>query len=373
MNTLILSNSIYSTFRFRRELIEEISKNNKLFIVANKDNNKNNFKVKNVNINYLYSKSNNLTLFKTLKDVLFLVKFINKYSIEVVYINSWHSILLFFLTNIFLKKKIKRNLKIFVNIAGLGNYFVNKKIKNNFIKFLFLLIVKKLPNFRTSIFFQNRQDYRYFRSKNVINFKNSHVIEGSGIDLNKFAYKNLKIDKIIRILFVGRSLKFKGIKELLNVASKITKDYSFVYFDFVLLKNKNNPDYYKFSQPNNNQINFYYNVIDIRSFYYRSSLFVLPSYREGCSRSILEALSIGRAVITTYHGGGSEVVINNYNGYLIPKKNEIILFNKIKYLIENQNKLITMGSNSRILAEKKFDVKKLNNKLINIFFINKDH
>ena len=371
MKICIISNSIVSTFRFRNDLINNLLKKNEVHILANNDTFDKVIKFnKKTNLQYLFSRSNSFKIKELLKDIFLIKRYIKINKIDIIYVNSWHSIFILFII-INLSKIIPNSYngyKIFFNVAGLGNYFTKKNFRSIFIKNILLNIIKYLPSKKTILFFQNNQDYRYFKINKIIKSKKSFIIEGSGIDLEKFQYNKINtLDKKI-ILFVGRSLVFKGIKELISVAKKITKEYDNVYFDIVLINNKNNPDFYHFNSENNPKIKFYYNVKNIINFYKNSSVFILPSYREGCSRSILEALSVGRPVITTFHGGGPETVINNFNGYLIPKKNTRKLYEKIKYLVENNSEILRMSLNSRLLAETKFDIKKLNSKITNLFY-----
>src|SRR5690606_345930 len=93
-----------------------------------------------------------------------------------------------------------------------------------------------------------------------------------------------------------------------------------------------------------------------------SSVFVLPSiYREGVPRSILEAMALGRAIITTDNVGCRETVIKDYNGILIEKNNVSNLIEAMEFFCKNQDLIIEYGKNSRLLAESKFDVKIVNN------------
>ena len=95
--------------------------------------------------------------------------------------------------------------------------------------------------------------------------------------------------------------------------------------------------------------------------------YVLPSYREGTPRSVLEALATGRPIITTNTPGCRETVIHGKNGLLImPRDPKSLAFAMIKLLKEKEDKIESMGKESYILAKEKYDVKKVNKNLINI-------
>ena len=107
------------------------------------------------------------------------------------------------------------------------------------------------------------------------------------------------------------------------------------------------------------------NAKDVRKFIGESHVYVLPSYREGTPRTSLEAMSMGRPIITTDVPGCRETVIPNYNGYLIPVKDVSSLVRAMKEFIEQPNLVTVMGLNSRRLAEKKYDVHKVNKSIMN--------
>lgn len=100
-----------------------------------------------------------------------------------------------------------------------------------------------------------------------------------------------------------------------------------------------------------------------------SSVFVLPSYyREGVPRSTQEAMAIGRAIITTNSVGCKETVVDGVNGYLVPICDVKALINKMEIFINNPNLIVKMGKESRKIAEKEYNVKDVNERLISFIF-----
>ena len=98
-------------------------------------------------------------------------------------------------------------------------------------------------------------------------------------------------------------------------------------------------------------------------------IFVLPSLSEGIPRSIIESIYIGTPVITTNAVGCKDVVENNFNGFQVPVGSVDLLVEKIIWFIENPQDIQTMGLNSRLVAEQKYDVHKVNNKMLKIIGI----
>ena len=105
---------------------------------------------------------------------------------------------------------------------------------------------------------------------------------------------------------------------------------------------------------------------DVRPYINRCHIFVLASYHEGMPRTVLEAMSIGRPILTTNVEGCRETVVEGVNGYLVPKKNAKALAEKMIWFIENKHEWSEMAKQSRQMAEDKFDVHKVNESLLEI-------
>ena len=127
------------------------------------------------------------------------------------------------------------------------------------------------------------------------------VVNGSGVDLGYFSYQPLP-KKEINFLFIGRLIKSKGIVEFYNAAKKIKADFPTVTFTIVgdIERNADVISNDLLGTLKNSQdVSFIGSVGDVRPYLRDCHIFVLPSYREGLPRSVLEALATGRAVITT--------------------------------------------------------------------------
>ena len=111
-------------------------------------------------------------------------------------------------------------------------------------------------------------------------------------------------------------------------------------------------------------INYWGKLDDVRPAIQECSVYVLPSYREGTSRSVLEAMSMGRAIITTDAPGCRDTVISGENGYLVPVKAVDELVDAMKQFIDNPSLYERLGQASRSIALEKYDVKKVNAHMI---------
>ena len=173
----------------------------------------------------------------------------------------------------------------------------------------------------------------------------------------------------LKFLCISRIIEHKGILEYIQAAKKIKKEYPKVIFTLVGYIDKGYPTKFKKENLENlskyiQLINFSENIIDLIK---ECDCFVLPSYREGTSRSILEAASIGRPIITSDVPGCNNIVKDNFNGFLCKPRDSISLYENIKKMIHtNYNLRRQMAENSRKLIENNFDSEIINNKILNI-------
>ena len=171
-------------------------------------------------------------------------------------------------------------------------------------------------------------------------------------------------------IFVARLLREKGIFEYLQAAQIIKEKHPNVIFKVVGDLDTQNPGSIKKEELENyiqREIIIYPGYVNnIKQWITQSSVFVLPSYREGVPRSTQEAMAIGRPVITTDVPGCRETVENGRNGFLIPKWDINALVKAMKYFIENPTEIACMGQESHQIAVQKFDSDKVNKKLFKI-------
>ena len=246
--------------------------------------------------------------------------------------------------------------------SGLGYIFTNdrKSIIKSFLLNLLRIINK---NKITTLIFQNQDDLNYFYDNGIINMYNkSIVIKGSGIDLNIYKQTQPPLYKKILILFPTRMLWDKGVREL-KEATLILRNNYYDKISFILAGMIDNDNIS--SVPENFILNwqdgeyvkwvgYNENIIDL---YNSSDIVVLPSYREGLPKSLIEASSVGRAIITTDAIGCKECVIEGYNGLKVPVGSGIRLAEAIMNLVDNRDLIIEMGRNSRVIAESEYDIK----------------
>lgn len=224
----------------------------------------------------------------------------------------------------------------------------------------------------SKVFFQNPDDLKLFIDLKLLNpIVPTVVVNGSGVDISDFDVLPFIYDQEGNakpsFLLIARLLKDKGIIEYIEAARKVKEKYPLAEFNLVGWIDEN-PAAIEQQELDSwieeGIINYWGQLDDVRPAIAACSVYVLPSYREGTPRTVLEAMSMGRAVITTDAPGCRETVINNYNGYLVPIKNVDELANAMCQFIENPKLYERMGKASRRMALDKYDVKKINNHMI---------
>jgi len=247
-------------------------------------------------------------------------------------------------------------------ISGMGYMFTEGKI--GLFQRLILFLMKKGSNKQNvSFIFQNRDDQSVLERHNILNQVNSvNLIKGSGIDLEKFQKSPQKINNRIKILFASRMLWDKGIKEL-QEATKILKHKYSSLIQFVLVGKADDENRSSVSAAYLNEwadgdyVVWKGHVENVRDEYIDSNIVVLPSYREGLPKNLIEACAVGRPIVTTDAIGCKDCVDEGVNGYKVPVKDGLALADAIEKLINNRDLMVRMGSESRLKAEREFDLK----------------
>lgn len=255
------------------------------------------------------------------------------------------------------------------NITGLGYVFTDNSFKAKAIKAIVKLLYRLALRVNTVVFFQNKDDLKLFSESKMVCSNKAELLNGSGVNLTFFKfnpYKSvLKVGRT-KVLFVGRLLKDKGIRELLEAAYLLRLEN----IEIILVGGlDDNPNSISIASVNkavsDGVVRYEGSVSDVRGLLEESDVFVLPSYREGTPRSSLEALASGLPIITTDVPGCRETVIDGYNGFLVEPYSHEALASKILELHQNPNLIHDMRLRSRKLAENKFDVNSINERIVN--------
>lgn len=250
-------------------------------------------------------------------------------------------------------------------ITGLGYAFSDNNGRFSRSQLMAQTLYRLSLKFSTYIFFQNPDDKNLFESLNIINEKYAtSIVNGSGVNLMDYAYTPISdAEQRVNFLMIARIIVDKGVREYVDAARAIKKDFPDSRFSLVGWIDDNPNGIRKEelqSWIDEGVIDYLGKLSDVRSVIAENQIYVLPSYREGTPRTVLEAMAIGRAIITTNAPGCKETVIDGENGFLVPVQDSAALANAMLKFCHDPSLSISMGYKSRSLVEEKYDVNKVN-------------
>ena len=251
--------------------------------------------------------------------------------------------------------------EVYPLIAGMGSVYLKNDLKTKVIRSImnqeYRMSIQNCP----AIFFQNHDDETVFRENAIVKNQPVVMIPGSGVNLDYFTVQ--PFPETFAFLCISRLIRDKGVYEYLEASRRLKKDYPKARF-LLVGPYDSNPSAIKpeelQSYIDDGSIEYFGEQEDIRPYMAQSTVFVLPSYREGTPKTNLEAMASGRPVITSNAPGCRETVIDKENGFLIPIKDFSALCEKMAYLLNNPNLVSIMGKKGREKAENSFDVKIVN-------------
>ncbi len=363
---IIIGGQAWSIINFRGSLIKKlIEEGYEVTAVASNASNLELKEIKNLGAAYINIKlkSNTISVFEDIVYFLNLRKIILNLNPNIIISYTMKPIVYSGLA-IFFKKKIN----FYPLITGLGNVFNTKKKNLYLIKIILIFLCKVALRNAKILIFQNNDNLRYFEKLKIAPKVKKVIIEGSGVDIDYFNIEPFN-NKNITFLLIARLLKDKGIIEYIKAAKKIKLKIKNINFNLIGSEdNSNNKVDFEYIKNNHNEgiINYLGFQKNVKPFIAESHVYVLPSYHEGLPRSVLEAMAMGRPIITTQVPGSKETVINNENGFLIPSKNVNILIKKMTWFITNRKEILKMGRKSRNIVKERFSSQKINNKFIKL-------
>ena len=265
-----------------------------------------------------------------------------------------------------------RNTKTLSLITGLGYLAMPSEKRTDKIVKVTMHLLLRLSLFYLDIAaFQNSDDLDYMVSKKMLGKQTlTLVTAGSGVDINRFYHADQNTE-IVNFLLIARLIKSKGLNEFFEAAHILKNKYGEkVQFTVVGMLEKERADSIDIKHLDKlhelGVINYLGEQVDVRDSIAKCNVFVLPSfYREGTPRTILEAMAMGRAIITTDNVGCRETTKHDFNGFLIPVKDSYSLIGAMEKYMKQPELILLHGLNSRKIAESKYDVELINKKLIN--------
>ncbi|BAY51077.1 glycosyltransferase family 4 protein [Thermosynechococcus vestitus] len=260
--------------------------------------------------------------------------------------------------------------KRFVLFTGLGYFFSmnDRSMRDKCVGNILALLYKMTLPSATKVIFQNPDDCAEIKKLCELPADKVAVIKGTGVNLNEWRFSPVPTSPLVFTL-AARLLREKGILEFVQAASQIKANHPKVEFWLLGDFDANPGSLVKEDLQNfiDDGIIQWFGFVDCKTYFCKTSVFVLPSYREGIPRSIQEAMAVGRAIITTDTPGCRETVIDGYNGFLVPARDVNALTKAMEAFVHQPELVHAMGYHSYLKAVEDFDVKKINAQYLQLF------
>lgn len=242
------------------------------------------------------------------------------------------------------------------NVCGLGTVF----LKDNLVSAIAILLYKISFRFASRVFFQNPDDLNLFVNRKLVPKENVDLLPGSGIDLRKFTPFGFNRNPQFTFLLISRLITDKGILEYVRAVRKLKAEGMDARFQILgamdPLHKRGIKTQLINAWINSGTIEYLGTTDNVREFIEKADCIVLPSYREGTPRTLLEAASSSKPIIATDVPGCNNVVENRVNGLLCELKNSNDLADKMKEMSAlSDDTLAQMGIEGRKKMEAEFD------------------
>lgn len=348
MKILILTNYDVGLYQFRKELIKELLKDNKVFISLPYGKLVEPLKEMGCKFFDAPVDRRGLNPFKDFELLIYYYELIKKVRPDLVITYTIKP-------NIY-GSLACRALKIpyAVNITGLGTAFQ----KQGALKKMVIAMYKAALRSAKVVFFENCENQQIFIDEGIVPKDKTCLLNGAGVNLEHYTYQEYPTDTDeTRFLFVGRVMKEKGVNELFKVMRMLRKEGLNCSLDVVGgLEENYEPLIQRFEKEG--WLRYHGYQEDVRPFIKNCHCFVLPSWHEGMANTNLECAASGRPIITSNIHGCLEAIIDGESGILCEKKNVKSLHTAMKKMIEmSMNRKVKMGINGNEYIRKKFDKK----------------
>jgi len=258
-------------------------------------------------------------------------------------------------------------------IEGLGYAFTQTEpsVRQCILRYLVRQMYRIALKRAHAVLFLNPDDQREFCRLSLVSAEQAVLLGGIGVDLSEYMPAPTVLEPITFTL-AARLLREKGIVEFAEAAQRIKQRYPSTRF-LLLGGLDTNPGALREHEVRQwaeaGFLEWHGHVPDVRPYFAQTSVYVLPSYREGVPRSTQEAMAMARPVITTDAPGCRETVIDGVNGFLVPPRDVDALVRAMERFIQQPELILTMGQASRKLAEERFDVHKINQRILAVLGI----
>ncbi|WP_161540671.1 glycosyltransferase family 4 protein [Rhodothermus marinus] len=253
-------------------------------------------------------------------------------------------------------------------VEGLGFAFTpgDNNLKKRMVRTVLQGLYRLSFVFAHKVFFLNPDDLREFVSRGLVRSEKAVLLRGIGVPLEEWPPVPPHLEPLTFTL-IARLLKEKGVREFAEAACRVKTRHPEVRFLLIGPLDSNPgaiPEEEVRSWVEKGVLEWVPWTDDVRTYLRKTSVYVLPSYREGVPRSSQEAMAMARPVITTDAPGCRETVADGVNGFLVPPRDVEALVEAMEHFIRDPSLVERMGRESRKLAEERFDARKINERLL---------
>lgn len=254
-------------------------------------------------------------------------------------------------------------------LGGLGYLFTHRSVKSTVIKPLIALAFRILLNHRRCVLILQNPDDVHLMAP-LVGRPTIRLVRGAGVNLAKF-HPTEEPPTPVKAIMVSRLLWSKGVGELVEAARLLKKEGVPLEIQVAGDPDPHNPAAVPAATlatwKEEKAVEWLGARTDIAALYHQAHIAVLPSYREGIPKALLEAAACGKPIVTTDAPGCREVVVSGENGLLIPPRDAVALAKALKTLAEYPELRVRMGKLSRRKAEEEFDEKKVLSQTLGIY------
>lgn len=262
---------------------------------------------------------------------------------------------------------IDPKIEVYALVAGLGSIFRGDGLKNRIVRNILSFQYKAAFKFAKAVIFQNGDDRDDIINYGLVESAKTEIVHGSGVNISKFTQQPLPARK--GILYIGRLIADKGVREFVAVAERIKVRHPDVRC-MVVGPFDTNPSALTPNELQNyisrGVIEYFGEQSDVRPYIEQCSVYVLPSYHEGTPKTVLEAMAMGRPIVTSNAPGCRQSIEDGVNGFLVPVKNVDAIEKAVLRILNDEELAKKFSRESRRIAEDKYDVNKVNAEIMRI-------
>ncbi len=285
---------------------------------------------------------------------------------DLMLILAYHKLIRFYRPTIFLGFTAKPNIygpiaarfsnvPCLPNVSGLGTAFINAGLLTALVSRMYRMAFARCP----IVFFQNPDDLELFVERNIVRPKQGRLLPGSGVDLDRFKPNPSGSGSEIRFLLIGRLLGDKGVREFVDAARALRAEHPQWRFHMLGPIDPGNRTGIGRGELNGwvaeGTVDYLGQTEDVRPHIDAATAVVLPSYREGLPRSLLEAAAMAKPLVATNVPGNRRIVEHGVNGLLCQPRSAVALAEAMRTIgLMNDAERQAMGSAGRAIVERGF-------------------